>query len=882
MSGKIMAKSKMILSALLAGLFVVTLFNTVFDAEYVNAAFDENAGWHNYTYNWGHVTRSYIIKMSGGGYMLFEAIDDYYVEYRDSSFNVTKTLTVPRELTLFGAFATDGTNFYILSGQNNGDQDDDRECYRVTKYNSNWERVGACSVNNCNTTAPFSCGQSEMVNIGTTLLVKTDHTMYTSSDNLRHQSNYEIVVNTSDMSLLKKGNSVGYSSHSFNQFARVYDGKFYGVSHGDAYPRAVMITKYESLTNGKKVNAIEIPGAVGANYTGLRLGGFEVSDTTMLTAGTCMDYSLWNEATSQHTRNVFVSVTSKSDDTTTMKWFTDRAPGAKHYGNPFLVKVNNNKYAVLWEEYEYGSTKFSYVFIDKNGDQLGDISSFNGYLSDCQPIYSNGKLVWFVVIDDPDTNALVTQIYTLDVSTGAVRIIQPTKISEATVTGLADKTYDPSDDSIPAFTLEYDSTVLTEGRDYEVTGTRVSGGKGYITVEGRGNFIGSTTLTYNIIPKDVSELVIEPVSDITYTRSKITPEPVIMYGDVTLVKNTDYTLTYSDNTNVGVATITITGKGNYTGTAEVTFNITPVDLADCTASGISAKTYTGNPITPSVKIKYGSYVLKADTDYTLSYSDNVDVGMATVTATGTGNYTGSVSVQFEITEEQVPIDEDTYTWVKKNGKWYYVDQDGDPVTGFALIGGKYYFFLDSGVMVTGWLKYNDVWYFFNTSGAMVKGWQKISNKWYYFEESGEMVTGWKQIGSTWYLFAGSGAMLTGWQKVDDVWYYLASSGAMKTGWQKISKKWYFFDENGKMLTGLQQIGDNYCLFNGSGAMQTGWKSVDGEWYYFNTSGYAAKGWKKISKKWYWFYDDGRMIASDSFEENGKVYEFDDNGVCINP
>jgi hypothetical protein len=68
---------------------------------------------------------------------------------------------------------------------------------------------------------------------------------------------------------------------------------------------------------------------------------------------------------------------------------------------------------------------------------------------------------------------------------------------------------------------------------------------------------------------------IAAVPDQTFTGSPVTPEPVIKYGNLTLTKDVDYTLSYTNNTNVGTATMTISGKGNYRDTQSVNFNIIP-------------------------------------------------------------------------------------------------------------------------------------------------------------------------------------------------------------------------------------------------------------------------------------------------------------------
>lgn len=64
--------------------------------------------------------------------------------------------------------------------------------------------------------------------------------------------------------------------------------------------------------------------------------------------------------------------------------------------------------------------------------------------------------------------------------------------------------------------------------------------------------------------------------------------------------------------------------------------------------------YTGSALKPAATVKYGSSKLKNGTDYTTSYSSNKEPGTATVTITGTGNYSGSLSKTFKITALTAP------------------------------------------------------------------------------------------------------------------------------------------------------------------------------------------------------------------------------------
>ena len=73
--------------------------------------------------------------------------------------------------------------------------------------------------------------------------------------------------------------------------------------------------------------------------------------------------------------------------------------------------------------------------------------------------------------------------------------------------------------------------------------------------------------------KDISKATIAEVEDQTATGEAITPTPAVTLGGETQVKDTDYTLSYANNTAAGTATITVTGKGGYFFSKTATFTI---------------------------------------------------------------------------------------------------------------------------------------------------------------------------------------------------------------------------------------------------------------------------------------------------------------------
>ena len=136
-------------------------------------------------------------------------------------------------------------------------------------------------------------------------------------------------------------------------------------------------------------------------------------------------------------------------------------------------------------------------------------------------------------------------------------------------------------------------------------------------------------------------------STYAYDGKAKTPSVTVKVNGKTLKKDTDYTVSYSNNTKVGTATVKITGKGNYTGSVSKTYSIKN-NFKKATVSGISTKAFTGKNITQNITVKYNGKTLKKGTDYTVSYSSNKNIGTATVKIAGKGSYTGTITKTFKI------------------------------------------------------------------------------------------------------------------------------------------------------------------------------------------------------------------------------------------
>ncbi len=154
----------------------------------------------------------------------------------------------------------------------------------------------------------------------------------------------------------------------------------------------------------------------------------------------------------------------------------------------------------------------------------------------------------------------------------------------------------------------------------------------------------------NDIP--VSTFVVAPIPNHTYTGKEIEPEVNVSMSGKELEEKVDFSVKYNDNINVGTAKVTVKGKEIYKALVSIAnFTIITKNLSTADVAAIADQNYTGNAVTPSLAVTDSGNVLKEGIDYTVTYKNNTEVGTATVTIKGTGNYSGTKSVSFNITKQ---------------------------------------------------------------------------------------------------------------------------------------------------------------------------------------------------------------------------------------
>ncbi len=219
-----------------------------------------------------------------------------------------------------------------------------------------------------------------------------------------------------------------------------------------------------------------------------------------------------------------------------------------------------------------------------------------------------------------------------------------------TIDGVTNLTYQYDSDTVSTWGSEILTLADKAYRPYTPVATTVKILKGNKEITEDTLAIGSTaTYTAKVLDQN----------DVEMTGEGVTWQLREPHAGVTVNENGLVTVT--DKAEIGKVYLVVTSSGNTVEnppTAEITINITekPAVITPIEASwivDIPTHTYTGKAIEPGITLKNGAVTLDGSTDYTVEYSNNTNVGTATVKVTGRGSYSGTVIKNFTIAAAEI-------------------------------------------------------------------------------------------------------------------------------------------------------------------------------------------------------------------------------------
>lgn len=221
--------------------------------------------------------------------------------------------------------------------------------------------------------------------------------------------------------------------------------------------------------------------------------------------------------------------------------------------------------------------------------------------------------------------------FTDDVAISATYASELTNIATAgvTIADIEDLTYNGKEQH-PSPVVTLNSNVLEAGANYQVTYSDGCNNVGTytITVQGMGRYTGTLQKSFKIVPYDINGCDIK-VENKPYTGDVINVTPTVKYGSITLAQGEDKDYTFVTNPTTvkkgGDYTLTVTGKGNYTGTKEIPFNVYYSVPTNISCTNITATTAT---VTWKDDLA-AKWTVEYSTDKTFKSVEHIDIENAT-------------------------------------------------------------------------------------------------------------------------------------------------------------------------------------------------------------------------------------------------------------
>jgi hypothetical protein len=408
-----------------------------------------------------------LIDYKGNLSIVYESVNskNLYIARFDENYKLRDTLTITKELPLFGTAACDNKgNYYVLYGTSVAETEKDKTNVVIVKYNNNGKKLGEASyisgkMSFLGTKEPFAFANASMAISNNIIAAHFGRVMFKAGDGLNHQSSTVVYADIDSMKPVSL--PIPYASHSFDQqIIATTDGGFALVDKGDAYPRGFELSK---ISEGRSDSFEAFHFAETSTYQNTRahLGGIAENSYAYILSGSAVKTLTYDPIPGDKlmAKDVFVQSIKKNfmyhsnnSDKLLSKAET-RIPSGEagqtglnlsgqsyflpnnvvDYGvvwlteyqadeaalNPKVVGIDNDFSVILWEKYKGGKFIDTYYAIVNYAGAIVKEPAVIPKARLCEderPLYSDGKIIWSVTSTASSEALNTISIYKLSFS----------------------------------------------------------------------------------------------------------------------------------------------------------------------------------------------------------------------------------------------------------------------------------------------------------------------------------------------------------------------------------------------------------------------------------------------------------------------------------
>ena len=481
----------------------------------VGGAEENNWNWNDYM-TYGTKETSYLVETSQGLMRVQARSSDVLVEYYNESGTLLSTKSVAMPLPIFGGFFAGADGYYVVYGQQNADESDELVVMKVVRYSSSWSVVGTCDFKAINTYWPFDAGSLRMDELDGKLYIHTCHEMYDEGDGYHHQANMSFIIDEATMTALDSYTGVMNQSEGY-------------VSH--SFNQFVKV-------DGQRLYRIDHGDMYprGISFTATAIGAKLSKPSAYATVAT------FASSGSSNYTGASLGGFELSATGAIIAWNEDAFTASRYY-------VPRDVLLTAVDLYNDGRVTSKAITHYTESDNLRCRTPHLVKIDDYHFLVMWSEL-------NTDTNVTTTKFVQVDNQGQPVSdvIEKPVPLSDCQPIVLRSG-------AVAWFVSTYTDTKLYVIDPYDLKS---------IETEAMGADFGQK------ISVNDCEIILSE-SEFVYDGSKKEPAVTVKYAGKTLVKDVDYTVSYTNNENVGSAYASISGTGKCTGYATRRFVIKSQD-----------------------------------------------------------------------------------------------------------------------------------------------------------------------------------------------------------------------------------------------------------------------------------------------------------------